>query len=473
VMQSRMRNTSHLYDLHRELLYVLTDMSRYGIQTDGPYIETLREELRQDRERIAKGLTFSPTSPKQVVEHFKSKGIRLSDAQETTIREACDEYDDPELHALLEFKELGNGPDRWFGERFVDAYGRVHPRISIFTSSARMMCSGPNFQNLAHWRVNRRQCECRHEVTIHSDSTGPCSECACPKFKPVNIGGKVRRGVIASPGTYLGKFDLKNGEGRVMFHFAGIQVPADAHTFTADLCKLTDDMEYCRREGGRRQAAKKIVHASSYLEGIQLKTAAELRSPNIQKEISYGARVVYPDWMFEGKTVTFTGANFSQRVWGDKTLANRKKTIDLIEGQYFANIPAIREFQKRITGECERHRAIVTPLGYYISSYGQAEDRCKTAAAVWGSQPVGHLTKIGLVRAARAHKAGRPMRPLLQEHDSILYEIAEHVSPEQATAWMHEDGMVEMPEITGLVIPLDCGVSLPIANEPSNWRDIH
>lgn len=446
VRTARIRGVSKLYDLHRELVYVLAEMSNYGLQTDTEYIRGLQAQLESDRGTIASTLPFSPTSPKQIVEYFKGKGIHLADAQETTVREACEGSDDAELRSLLEFKELGKGASAWFGENFVDANGRVHPRLQIFTSSGRLACSSPNFQNLPHWRVDRKTGE--------------------------NIGARVRRGVIASPGTYLCKFDLKNGEGRVVFNFSGYDVPPDAHTWVAEMIGLTPDMEYCQREGGPRQGGKKISHSQSYLEGLQLKSPADLRSDTVKREIKFGARVVYPNWTFEGKVVTFTGANFAERVWGSKSWENRKKAIDLIEGQYFKNLPGIRDWHQRITKDCERYKAVRTPLGYHLESYGPLDERMKTCAAVHGSQPVGQITKIALIRAWKAFKAGRPMRPLLQEHDSILYEVVEHVPPEQAIQWMKEDGEVELPEIPGLRIPLDCGVSLPIATEPSNWRDV-
>lgn len=467
---ARIRGVDKLYDLHRELVYVLAEMSRYGIQCDMPYIKTLKDDLEKDKTRIAAALPFSPTSPKQIVAYFKTKGIDLADAQEATIREAADDSDDPELHLLLESKELGNGPDRWFGPRFVDDYGVVHPRGGIFTSSGRLMFSSPNLQNVGHWRVDRWTCGCLHKKTVHID--GVCTKCDCKKFKELNIGGRVRRGVIARPSHYLAKFDLKNGEGQVMFNFAGYEVPEDAHTWTADLCKLTDDMDYCLREGGRRQGAKKIVHGESYLQGLQLKTSTEMKGQRIRQEIAAGARVVYPNWTFEGKTVSFTGANFAERVWGSKSWENRRKALEIIEGKYFANVPEMRKFQQRVTEACEKEKAVRTPLGYVTLSYGLADERCKTACAIWGSQPVGHITKIALIRAWRGHVAGRQMRPLLQEHDSILYEVADVVAPDQAARHMKEDADVHLPEIPTLKIPSETEYSPVVNGEPSNWRDM-
>jgi hypothetical protein len=473
ITQAKFRSVTHLYDLHRELMYVTTEMTRFGLCADMPYVETLKKELAEEKERIETELPFSPTSPKQVMAFFKERGVALHDAQEETIRELIevDDVDDEYLSLLLEYKELGNGPARWFGPKFVDGNGWVHPRVAIFTSSGRMMSRSPNFQNLSARRTNRHVCNCGHRDTEH---VGGCVKCGCEKFKAVNVGKKVRRAVVAPPGWYIARYDLSNAENRVMLHLAGYDIPRDRdlHTWTAQLAQLDETMEFCKRLGGPRQAAKSVVHAGSYLEGVQLKTPSELRTPRIKSEINAGARIVYPNWRFEEKVVTFTGSNFAQRVYGDKTWENRAKALD-IANKYFAPeaFGKMRDLQQKITTSLERQKAVVTPLGYYLSSYGQAEDRMKTACAVFGSQPVSHVTKLALINSWRKFVAGRPMRPVLQVHDELLFYVRDDVDPQVAAGWMREVGEFEMPKMPGLVIPIECSYSPNTPTQPSNWRD--
>src|SRR5207248_3345987 len=138
--KARLWKVDHLHDLHRDLLWSFTAMSNYGVKVDVPYVAQLREELAEDKLKIEKRLPFNPKSPAQIVAHFKKKGITLKDATEETVRKAVEEdgEEDEELLLTLEHKELGNGPDRWFGDKFVGADERIHCRLGPWTSSGRM-----------------------------------------------------------------------------------------------------------------------------------------------------------------------------------------------------------------------------------------------------------------------------------------------------------------------------------------------
>lgn len=788
VKVARIRGIAKLYPMHRDLAYVLAEMQRYGIQGDMPYVETLRVELARDKERIAAQLPFSPTSPKQIIDYFKERDIDLEDTQEGTIREAIElGADDEFLELLLQFKELGNGPDRWFGPKFVDANGRVHPRLGFFTSSARLMCASPNFQNLTKRRVDRHTCVCGKKDTDHVDGT--CEATLCVKFRPVNVGKKIRRAVVASPGTYLMKADYSNAENRNFLHLAGVRVERsrDLHTWVMQQANITEDLEFSIRLGGAREAAKSVQHAcltgdhevltpqgwvpistcsenvtiaqwdvnggvvsfvrpiafhkypvvgeltslqgrslqtlatsnhtwpvnisgawngrkysktqrktvdkfscgrihtsgllidperevltdleiqqavavqadgclrpkgevsfhvvkerkkerltelfgvkgkpcgchergeefyisrsmkyrlldsdksfnanvllmserqrrlflgelllwdgsiraaasiqyrydnsdykslvwvqtiahltnsqallrvdssksgykstkkmwrlsfnrrqfaatdrlekstkhfegdvycftvpsgyflvrykdtihvtgnSNYLEGLQLKTEAELRSERMRQEIKVGARLVYPKWNFEGRIVTFTGANLAQRAFGSKTWENRKKALDITE-RYFSAFPAVRLLQQDICRRMEKEKAVITPLGYYTLALGDAEERMKTACAIWGSQPVAHLTKLSLIDLHAQFRGGRPMRPILQVHDEELCEVSQEIPPREAFGWLQGSMEIEMPDIPEMVIPIDAAFS-PFEDVNgcklvSNWRDM-
>lgn len=405
LFQSKVRGVDKLYPLHRELAYVLGEMSRFGVQVDREYLFGdkgkgtlgLQGEFELNKKRIEESLPFNPKSNKEAVAYFKGKGIELSDWQETTIREKVEEESDPELALCLDYKELGNGTDRWFAPLgkdksgdwtgYLDSNSKIHPRLSIFTSTGRLAASSPNLQNVSSRRVDRNTCECKHDLESHSELLG-CSLCVeCKKFRGVSMGKMVRRAIIASPGHYLLSADFSNAENRMFLHLSGHHIPneVDLHTFVAEKSKFTPDMEIVKlNKGNPREAAKTVSHGSMYLEGIQVKYPRELLTSRIRSEIDMGAREVWSDWKLGEGIVTFTGSNLSQRVFGDKTFANRKKALSILK-ILFDTFPGAREFQQKIGKQMEREKAVITPHGYYLLSFGPSiEDRIKTAAAMFG-----------------------------------------------------------------------------------------
>lgn len=750
---AKLRRVDDLYPMHRELASVLSEMRGYGVYVDVPYVAQLKTEFERDKEKIRTQLSFNPDSPIQVMKHFKGLGIELENAQEQTIRDAVEELGDEtvpdELVLTLEYKELGNGPDRWFAPRvwdtsgkrhgwkgFLSPDGRVHPSLGYFTSSGRMQCTGPNLQNVAKRRIDRRNCICGHLRTEHRSDPArlviplksvPCtvSGCGCGNFSGVSVGKKIRRAIVAPPGHYIIRGDwclapgtrvltsdlrwvpienlqqgdkllafdenigghcvrfqestveknkrlvlpsyrvltdkgeviasadhqwmvrriergrwiryqwvktrdlrlddqigyfgkpwetdrsyeagyvsgildgegslstgsrhghlvfaqndneaLKqtlaflttrdfnftvrnprrprspklrqvyltgkdrptlralgmfrpprllakakklwegkriwngktkkafvtgleylgnhpvyatqtssrtliaegffshncNAENRVMLYLAGYGIPdksIDFHGMMRDSIGLTEDEPFAVSLGGARDAAKSVSHASNYLEGLMLLTDERLRSPGIRREITKGARTVYPDWQFDGLTVTFTGVNLARRAFGSATYENRMRALDVTE-RYFNRYPGLRKLQQDIGNRCAMEKAVRTPLGYCTLSYGFPEERYKTAAAIWGSQPVAHISKVSLLHLWREFKAGRPMRPVLQVHDELICYVHNSVPVEQAAGWLRDAMEVGVPEMAGFHIPADITYGKIKEGVLSNWRD--
>lgn len=480
VKRARIRRVDSLYPLHRDLAYILAEMARFGVQVDREYLfgeGGLQSEFDRQKSLIEQILPFNPKSNKASLEYFKTKNIVLKDWQESTIREACEESDDVELSLCLDYKDLGNGTSRWFApvekdksgnwKGYLDREGKIHPRLGFFTSTARLNCVSPNLQNLSARRMDRHNCECGEKVEAHPTLT-------CEKFKGVSVGKMVRRAIVASPGFYLIECDFSNAENRTFLHMSGHSIPldVDGHTQTAQAMQLTPDMEFVIRTGGGkvRQAAKSINHGSLYLEGLQLKWPAELKQGRIVGEIECGAREVWPEWVFDGKVVTFTGANLAQRAYGDKSWENRAKANAMLK-KFFSVYPGAREFQRKICADMARQNAIVTPHKYYLQALGDAEGRMKTCAAMFGSNPVAHFTKLALVKMWAEFIKGRPMRPILQIHDALMCEVRDDVPWQQAREWAKEAMEVETPEIPGLIIPTDFKYSQP-KNARPNWRDM-
>lgn len=449
--QMLLKGVEKLYPMHRDLMALLAEMTETGVPIDLPYVQTLRDDFARSKKELEGKLPFNPKSPKQVAAYFKAQGLVLEDTTEETLRELAEDNESNEpLQMLVEYKALGNGVDRWFGEKYVGSDGRVHCRIGIFTSTARLNAVAPNLQNVASRR--------KDAVTGESFKT------------------KVRRAIVAPEGYYLMKSDYSNGENRVMLYHSGYEpIKGDLHDWLAAQIGFKPDDDIVRREGSARQASKTVTHGSGYLEGLQLLSGTELSSKRIITEERCGARIIFPDWKFYGKTVTFTGANLARRVYGNATRESRKKALDIVE-TLFGRFPKMRELHRRILAQVEQERVVRPPHGYVLNSYGQLEDQCKTAAATFGSQPLAHLTKLALLRL---QKNDYGIIPALQIHDEIIIFVPNKVPPEVAKRVLVAAMDSETVEMPGLTIPCDVSFSTDtIAKElssgrstRSNWAD--
>lgn len=484
--QARLRGVSHLYPMHRELMYVLAQMREYGVKVDRKYVQELNSDLLAEKEEIEKNLPFNPRSPKAVVDYFKSTHkLSLPDAQEDTLREMVEDMEDEaptELVSLLDLKELGNGAERWFKEQYRDKKGWlqgyldendfVHPRLGIFTSYGRMQCTAPNLQNAGKRRRSRKKCECGCLLFEHSlkwmdgeKERWACVRCGCRNRTPEYLGKRVRRAIIAPEGWYILRADYSNAENRVVLHFSGYEIARDVdlHTWVGEMSGLTEDMSIVKKEGSIRAAAKTIQHGGNILEGLQLKSVDELRSKRIRSEVAAGARIVFPEWTFNKQIVTFTGVNLADRVFGDKSWESRAKAL-AIANKYFERFPGVRDFQKRVSRQCEVEGAVRPPHGYCMLSYGDAEKRMKTAQAAWQAQPVGHIMKLAILNSWRRWKAESMMRPVLSVHDEMVLYVRNEMPPDIASRKLQEDMEIETPEMPGFTIPAE-------TSHGANWRD--
>lgn len=450
--RAKMLGVDKLYPLHRDVAVVLEKMRARGVLVDIPYVETLRGEFASacreywDDDAGTGIFPFNPNSPQQVVKYFKSKGILLDNAQEETIRDAEEDHDDPELTNLLDYKELGKGPDRWFAPRtfdyqrnewqgYVGSDGFIHCSLSFFTSTGRLTCSNPNLQNVSKRRRDR--------------ATGE------------SIGKKVRRAIVAPEGYYLYRADLKNAENRVYMHLAGYRdIPnIDFHAMMRDMIGIKEDDPFAIQMGNAREAAKTVTHATDYGEGVKLVTVEELRKPRMQAEIKAGVRVAFSEWRVWGKVVTFTGINLAKRAFGSATWENRKRALS-VAMKYFETFPKLRQLQMDITKQVERERCVRPPTGYVLSSYGYEEERIKTALAMFGSNPVAHIMKYILLNAENHPR----LSPTLSIHDEVLFAVSREYKPKEVEKWIREVTEISVPEIPRFVIPSDCTFGL-------NWTD--
>jgi hypothetical protein len=371
---------------------------------------------------------FNPNSPSATVEWFESKGIQLRDRvgkpstnklvvqaklekclkpygavfdpeAATLIVEGDEDLTLPEeLDTLLRLAQkqcAGKGLKSWFDQTYV-VNNRIHSRFNpVGTSTSRLSSARPNNTNIPR----------------------------------VGFGREVRRAYVAEPGCTVVKADYSQLEFRMCLWFAGVDPGRSDGAFE----RLVEDSNSVI-EGGLnaiakarsgtltgRDFAKSLVHAGDYLEGISLKTKYELSSSVTCGDRSAGALLVYdggdlPVWSFRGRTVTFTGGNLSERLFGDRRRENRKKALALQE-LYLKHFPEIRLWHQKLSQVIENADHVRLPNGHRVSLYGRSpEDDLKFSVALHGQGGGAIYAQEGMLRFD-----DRKFVMNLQVHDECVF----------------------------------------------------
>ena len=130
-----------------------------------------------------------------------------------------------------------------------------------------------------------------------------------------------------------------------------------------------------------RDAAKQMVHACNYGEGMRL--IENLGTASIKRERDAGVLHVFSDWVYENRyTIGFDAGPLARRFFGDTSWASRKKAL-AAQIKYMKAFPAIQRAQRSIMAEAERGY-VITPSGHLLKLYGEAKDNIKKALAMNG-----------------------------------------------------------------------------------------
>jgi DNA polymerase I-like protein with 3'-5' exonuclease and polymerase domains len=459
------------YNLYRELLeltHVCYLMEQNGVCVNVEYVKNFEKESEARKAALfPDNKPFNPRSPQAVIDWFKEQKFKLRKNDKKTVREALEslvkkegytleELDEAEnlspildaLYKLDVYKTEGKGLDPWFGEKYLQ--GRfIHPRfITVGTSTGRLASSSPNCQNI------------------------PAR----------GFGDFVRRAIIPRDSDLIIlKADKKQLELRMCLYLAGVDVSKisdDAFSWlveqSGDLffkaAEFYDKAKYERDpKKAARDIAKRVSHASDYLEGFKLFDYEELGTRRIKTLIDAGALVVYSkkfkpelkkDWTFYGKVVGFTGVNLAQSLFNDTSFESRKKALWIQEQIYFQRFGVIRDWHRRLTEEIESKGAINTPTGRYVRLYGSPEDQAKAGAAVLGQGVSADHMQAVMLRYWREHRAV----PLLQVHDELVFERPRGYSKQQHIAFLRL--MTEETwRLPGFRAPIDMKIG-------ENWKDL-
>lgn len=280
---------------------------------------------------------------------------------------------------------------------------------------------------------------------------------------------EVRKGIVARPGYQFIRADYAQLEFRKCLWDSGSD-PALADPGTDGLdpfmkIVVRSDGQFedaaARTNDSPRGVAKSIVHAADLLESLRLMDREELGSPSVVKARDAGALVVYDGtcgrsrWQYMGQTVTFTGNNIAERLFGAKTLEYRRKALALISIYVDDLYSQIREWQIRITHEAENTGfATIPEIGHQVRlgrRKGSYEDdlkflmtmKAQGGGAVYATEGFLRFVEAGIV-------------PSLFVHDEIVFceEAPISWTPEEILAFF-EPMTQESEFFPGFAVPIE------------------
>lgn len=427
---------------------------------------------------------FNPNSPKAVTEWFEAQGVSLRDqggnpsmgkqvilkALQRRLKRyglkfdtlTCELEDSAEardesvqlsvvddyLLKLVQKTFAGKGTDPWLHDKYI-LNRRIHARPNPFgTSMGRLSYSKPNLQNVSNkgW------------------------------------GAELRKVFVAEPGCQVVKADFNSLEAEIGLWFGRSQRTGEG-LFEYLVQGGEGKFEAaCLATGiaNPRDLAKTVVYANLYLAGTVLLDRRGLSKPNRERERRNGALLVYdgqdlPLWTFRGEYVCNTGGDLSERLFGNRTDANRKKALEL-QALLFQLLPELRNFQREAVEQAERENCVRLPSGHRLPLYGRVpEDDMKQAVACKGQGGGAIYSREGMLRFKRlgwntvTQTIDSDRVISIQVHDEFVFmtvpldwnedQIAEFMSP-----------MVQRSEI--LIRPGEQGFTCPakVSSGP-NWKE--
>ena len=377
-----------------KLQFALNQMTEAGILIDLPFVKKFEEKLYIDKEAmfpfhekprygkkgqllsttdIVHDVGFNPNSPKGAKDWADAYGIKLDNYSPDGLKEALGKYTlrsgipkgtydyvVETLGKLLEYKRLGRGVKSWFDDTYIKHYDSgdyLEPEWMAYGGSmGRPVSRRPNVQNLP---------------------------------KRDNL-AEIRKAIIAPKGLKWLKADACQGELRQMAYIGGVDPMDMGDDAFSWLLEETGQLFYNLAESTvvsflkkPRNAAKQMVHACNYGEGMRLIAMTTLDRLNIVAEEEAGVLHIFHDWVFADKFVVgFDGAHLAKRWYGDSSWTNRRRAL-AAQVKYMNAFPAVIRAQKKIMAEAAKGY-VLTPSGHLLKLYGDNRDNVKKALAMNG-----------------------------------------------------------------------------------------
>jgi len=375
-------------DLEMPLVPILARMELAGVKVDTGFLASLAEELTVEIDNLrqrafdAAGAEFNLDSPKQVgVVLFETLGLprgrKTKTGYSTDIRvltELCEQHEVPRL--ILEHRQLAKLKSGYLDAlpRLVNPVtGRVHASFNqTVAATGRLSSSNPNLQNIP---------------------------------MRTELGRRIRKAFVASPGRRLLSADYSQIELRIMAHLSG----------DATLRKA-----FVEGEDVHRSTAALILGAD-------------------------GASITQEqrDW---AKTVNF-GIMYGMSPYGlaRELSISPEEAADFIE-IYFETYPGVREYTERAIDDALERGHATTILGRTRPIAGLDSDNARIrglAERIAVNTPI-QGSAADLIKAAmiaidrRIERDGLPCDMVIQVHDELVFEVDEDAVEDVAAAVAEE-----------------------------------
>jgi hypothetical protein len=388
-----------------EMAEIAEKMQDRGIQLNMETAAEIAAEIKEKRDRTAADLPFNPGSPKQVTAFFSASGIEMESASKdnvlSTLRSVADEYgyrledvdeSAPELlrhlKNLYDWKQAGKGIKSWVDEKYLDRANKVHPRFIVAsTSTGRLSCASPNFQNV-------------------------------PKKGGMSA---VRRVVVPSREDYvLLRGDFSQLELRIVLKEAGYleELKYDGYTLITDTVGELFARPAKDRNCKPRDISKIVVLGTNYLLGYHGYRPGDLRTGFNRQLLDQGALHIFEDWQYCGLQMCLSGKKLAFLLFGDDTIEHRRQAVEIQLG-YLHHFPKVLDWQQKIGREVETTERITRANGYFLNLYKDPNDNLKKAAAAIG-QGYGGDHCQGIMRK---YYSTYGAVPLMQIHDELIFEV--------------------------------------------------
>jgi DNA polymerase-1 len=376
-----------------EIDYAVVPMIRrmmdIGFLIDRPHFAQLEVVLDEYQQTLASsirqyaGEQFSPSSPDQVAELlFERLGLPTARLTKGRTRPTTDDkalealqYSHPVVPLLLEYREVAKLRSTYcILPDFADSDDRIHPDLTLArVPSGRLAASDPNLL-------------------------------AIPKR--TELGKEIRRGFVAPVGCVLASADLNQIEMRCMAHISqdermleAFVSGEDIHKQTASLmfkCSLDAVTDAQRHHG--KQVAFGIVNgitASGYVDQMYLRGAWKFDERDYQGHLSEAQRMIESYLV-----VAYPGV---QRMFDDTWAEGRRNGFvrDSLSGRIW-RLPGLRSSIDKVRFEAQRQAT-----NFKIQTMAQA------------------VIKLGMALVWDVIKDEDSIRPLLQVHDEVIFEVDE------------------------------------------------
>jgi len=399
-------------EVEMALIPVLVAMEKNGILLDTDLLREMSRELGQQLLRLEKeiyssvGHQFNINSPQQLGKVLfeelrlpQSRRTKTGYSTEASVMEALRGVH-PVIEFILEYRQLSK-----LKTTYVDALpalinhktGRVHTNFNqTGTATGRLSSSDPNLQN----------------IPIRSE-----------------MGNKIRKAIIAPPGTYLLSADYSQIDLRVLAHLS--QDPG-------------------------------LIAAFAHDEDIHATTASKL--------FGIPADEVTPEMRRNAKTVNF-GVIYGMSDYGLEQATNlsREEASQFI-ALYFEKYPRVKEYLEATKEQARKLGYVQTVMGRKrfipeINSYNrlvrEAAERMAINAPVQGSSA--DIIKIAMINLHREmERRNLKSKMLLQIHDELLFEV-----PEEEVEEMKSLVTEIMPRAVELCVPVKIDIKLG-----RNWGEM-